>query len=93
MYSAGMRIRTGPADIKQEVYVRMSEKEKLELLEEIFDVEEPLQTDMVLSELEEWDSLTTLSLAVKVKELYGKNLTADEINAFVTIQDICGYLE
>ena len=49
----------------------MSLEEKLELLEEIMDYEDSLGVDMVLSDLEEWDSLSTLALAAKVKELYG----------------------
>lgn len=71
----------------------MSEKEKLELLEEVMDREEPLEPDMVLRELEEWDSLSTLALAAKVKELYGTNLTMKEITDFETVQDICDYLK
>ena len=71
----------------------MNEKEKLELLEEIMDAEEPLEPEMELADLEEWDSLSTLALAAKVKELYGNNLTMDEILAFKTIQDICDYLK
>lgn len=73
--------------------IEMSDKEKLELLEEIMDREEPLAVDMVLEELEEWDSLSTLALAAKVKELYGTNLTMKEITDFATVQDICDYLK
>ena len=68
----------------------MSLEEKLELLEEIMDYE---GVDMVLSDLEEWDSLSTLALAAKVKELYGENLTNDEIQNFKTVKDICDYLK
>ncbi len=71
----------------------MSEKEKLELLEEIMDREEPLELGMELENMEEWDSLSTLALAAKVKELYGINLTLDEITNFKTVQDICDYLK
>lgn len=71
----------------------MSEKEKLVLLEEIMDVEEELQPDMVLEDIEEWDSLSTLALAAKVKELYGENLTIQEIVNFKTVKDICDYLK
>lgn len=71
----------------------MSLEEKLELLEEIMDYEDPLGVDMVLSDLEEWDSLSTLALAAKVKELYGENLTNDEIQNFKTVKDICDYLK
>lgn len=71
----------------------MSLEEKLELLEEIMDYEDSLGVDMVLSDLEEWDSLSTLALAAKVKELYGENLTDDEIQNFKTVKDICDYLK
>ena len=64
----------------------MSLEEKLELLEEIMDYEDSLGVDMVLSDLEEWDSLSTLALAAKVKELYGENLTNDEIQNFKTVK-------
>ena len=71
----------------------MSLEEKLELLEEIMDYEDSLGVDMVLSDLEEWDSLSTLALAAKVKELYGENLTNDEIQNFKTVKYICDYLK
>jgi hypothetical protein len=71
----------------------VSLEEKLDLLEEIMDYEDSLGVDMVLSDLEEWDSLSTLALAAKVKELYGENLTNDEIQNFKTVKDICDYLK
>lgn len=71
----------------------MSLEEKLELLEEIMDYEDSLEVDMVLSDLEEWDSLSTLALAAKVRELYGENLTNYEIQNFETVKDICDYLK
>lgn len=71
----------------------MSLEEKLDLLEEIMDYEDSLGVDMVLSDLEEWDSLSTLALAAKVKELYGENLTNDEIQNLKTVKDICDYLK
>ena len=71
----------------------MSENEKIRLLEEIMDVEDPLELDMVLEDIEEWDSLSTLALAAKVRELYGTNLAAEKIKSFVTVKDICDYLK
>ena len=71
----------------------MTEQEKLDLLEEIMDVEEPLEPGMLLEDIEEWDSLSTLALAAKVKELYGTNLTNEEIIGFKTVKDICDYLK
>lgn len=72
----------------------MDLKEKLEYLEEIMDYEDEgnLKADMLLEDIEEWDSLSTLSLTVDVKKKYGKNLTTEEIKAFKTVQDICDYL-
>ena len=71
----------------------MTLQEKIELIEEIMDVEEgTLTEDTVLDEVEEWDSLSTLSLTVEMKKKYSKNLTTDMIKSFVTVGDICRYI-
>lgn len=72
---------------------KVSLEEKLELLEDIMDYDDTLKPEMVLADLEEWDSLSTLALAAKVRELYGTNLTSDQILQFETVQDICNYLK
>ena len=72
---------------------KVSLEEKLELLEDIMDYDYALKPEMVLADLEEWDSLSTLALAAKVRELYGTNLTSDQILQFETVQDICDYLK
>ena len=72
---------------------KVSLEEKLELLEDIMDYDDALKPEMVLADLEEWDSLSTLALAAKVRELYGTNLTSDQILQFETVQDICDYLK
>ena len=72
---------------------KVSLEEKLELLEDIMDYDDALKPEMVLADLEEWDSLSTLALAEKVRELYGTNLTSDQILQFETVQDICDYLK
>ncbi len=89
MYSVVTQIKID--QVKEDNTVSL--EEKLELLEEIMDYEDSLGVDMVLSDLEEWDSLSTLALAAKVKELYGENLTNDEIQNFKTVKDICDYLK
>lgn len=89
MYSVVTQIKID--QVKEDNTVNL--EEKLELLEEIMDYEDSLGVDMVLSDLEEWDSLSTLALAAKVKELYGENLTNDEIQNFKTVKDICDYLK
>ena len=72
---------------------KVSLEEKMELLEDIMDYDDALKPEMVLADLEEWDSLSTLALAAKVRELYGTNLTSDQILQFETVQDICDYLK
>ena len=72
---------------------KVSLEEKLELLEDIMDYDDALKPEMVLADLEEWDSLSTLALAAKSRALYGTNLTSDQILQFETVQDICDYLK
>ena len=52
MYSVVMQIKID--QVKEDNTVSL--EEKLELLEEIMDYEDSLGVDMVLSDLEEWDS-------------------------------------
>lgn len=69
-------------------------KELLETLEEIMDLDEgTLETTTILKDLEEWDSLSALSLMAEAKKNYGKKLTSDDINSFETVQDIIDYLQ
>lgn len=68
----------------------MDLKEKLEFLEEIMDVdEETLTEDTVLTEVEEWDSLSSLSLMAEMKKKFGIKLDAGTIKGFKTVGDIC----
>ena len=69
MCSAEMPIKTDR--VKEDKKVSL--EEKLELLEDIMDYDDALKPEMVLEDLEEWDSLSTLALAAKVRELYGTN--------------------
>lgn len=72
----------------------MSLEEKLQVLEEILELDEGvLKEDDVLEELEEWDSMSKLYLVSYVKENMNKRLTIEEIRNFKTVQDVCNYLE
>lgn len=72
----------------------MNEKEKLSLLEEMMDLEEgSLTADMVLEEIDEYDSFFKLYLTTYVKKNMEKRLTVAEIEEFVTVKDICDYLD
>lgn len=72
----------------------MSLEEKLQVLEEILELDEGvLKEDDVLEELEEWDSMSKLYLVSYVKKNMDKRLTIEEIRNFKTVQDVCNYLE
>lgn len=71
----------------------MTLQEKIEFLEEIMDVEEEtLTAETVLDEVEEWDSLSTLSLTVEMKKRYNKILTTETIKNFKTVDDVCQFI-
>ena len=72
----------------------MDNARKLELLEEMLDVEPgSLKPETVLEDIEEWDSMAKLSLIVLFDEECGKKLASAEIKAFRTIGDIMDQME
>lgn len=67
----------------------MNENEKLALLEDIFEMDEnSLTADMSLEDIEEYDSITKLSLIVAIEDEFGKKITGEVIKNFKTVQDI-----
>lgn len=69
-------------------------EELLEMLEEVMDLDEgTLELNSELADIEEWDSLSKLSLMAEAKKKFGKKITADEMAGFVTVKDICDYLQ
>ena len=67
----------------------MSEKEKLRLLEEVMDTEEgTLSAEMVLNDIEEYDSLSKLSLIVMMEDQFGIKLSSNDVKSFHTVGDI-----
>lgn len=72
----------------------MNAEEKIEFLEEIMEIEEgELTEDLQLEGLEEWDSITKLSLMAAIKKKNNRVITVDELKSFRTVKDICDYLE
>jgi len=68
----------------------MNSKEKLLFLEEIMDLDEGiLNEDYLLSDIEEWDSLSALSFIVEMKKRFGINVETKQIKSFKTVSDIC----
>lgn len=71
----------------------MSDKEKMALLEDMFELEEgTLAPTAVLAEMDEWDSLAKLSLIVLLDENFNKRITSAEIQGFSTVQDILDFM-
>lgn len=72
----------------------MTVQEKLEVLEDILEMDEgTLKVEDSLEDIDEWDSMSKLYLATYVKKEMQKRLTVDEIKNFETVQDICDYLD
>lgn len=72
----------------------MKEQEKIALLEEAWDLDEgSLKSDMLLEDIEEYDSMAKLSLIVLCDDEFNKVLSGDDIKKFVTVKDILDYLE
>ena len=66
----------------------MTDAKKIELLAELFEVEESeITPDKNLSELK-WDSMNMLGLIALFKSELDIKLTASKIRAFVTVNDI-----
>lgn len=71
----------------------MTREEKIELIEEIMELDEgTLKPESELSDYEEWDSLTKLALMSEIKKHFGKKLTIDVIKGFKTVEDIYVYM-
>ena len=72
----------------------MSEKEKLAMLEETFDLEEgTLAADTVLADLDEYDSMAKLSLIVLMDDEFDVKVTGDMIKGFKTVADILAVMK
>ena len=71
----------------------METKEKLNLLVDLFEMEEnELTPEMNLADVEAWDSMTKLSLIVLMDDEFGKKLTGEQIRAFKTVRDILDFM-
>lgn len=74
--------------------LKMTDEKKLELLADTFDcATEDLSDDMSLDELENWNSMTKLSLIVLMDDEFGKTLTSDEIKGFKTVGDVMAFMD
>lgn len=72
----------------------MELKEKLNLIEEALEMDEgSLSPEMEVSSIEEWDSISFLSIIVMLKDNFGKKLTSNDAKSIKTIQDILEHMQ
>lgn len=72
----------------------MNQEKKLAILEEILELEEgELKVDMLLDDIDEYNSMAKLSLIVMMSDQFSKKLTNEQIKSFTTVQDILDYME
>ncbi len=72
----------------------MTEREKLALLEDLFELEEgDISAETRLEDIEEYDSMTRLSLIVMMEDEFGVSLDGATIKGFVTVGDILAKME
>ena len=67
----------------------MTDQEKIAMLEETWELDEgTLAADMLLDDVDEYDSMAKLSLIVLLDDEFGVKLTGDMIKGFETVGDI-----
>ena len=72
----------------------MTNQEKIALLEETLEIDEgTLTEDMLLEDVDEYDSMAILSLIVMMDDEFGVKLTGDMIKGFQTVGDILAVME
>ena len=71
----------------------MTLEEKIRFIEEVMDVDEgELSENSALEDIEEWDSLSVLTLITELKKKYNINLDTQQIRDFKIVRDICNVI-
>lgn len=71
----------------------MTKEEKIALLEEVMDLDEgELSEDSILDDIEEWDSLSVLTLISEMKKRFNITLSTQQIKEFESVADICAII-
>lgn len=72
----------------------MTNEEKIAILEELMEVDEgTLTPETLLSNIEEWDSVSFLSFMAMMDEKFGKTVTGSEIKTKETVGDLMAMME
>ncbi|MBR2083975.1 MAG: acyl carrier protein [Muribaculaceae bacterium] len=71
----------------------MTNEEKLHLIEEVLELDEDtLKPETALADIEEYDSMSKLSLIVMIDDECHKKLTGEQLREFVTVQDVLDFM-
>lgn len=72
----------------------MNLKDKLNLLEEVLDIEKDTLTEnTILEETEEWDSIAIISVIAMFDSDFGKEVSPDDIKNAKIVRDITDLME
>ena len=72
----------------------MTEQDKLAMLEDLLEVEEgTLKPETMLTDVEEYDSMSMLSLIVMMQDGFQVNLKSADVKGFQTVGDILARME
>lgn len=72
----------------------MTNKEKLNHLEELLDIEKnTLNEDTELGSLSQWDSMAVIATIAMFDSDFGKVVTPKEVRGFITVKDIMNKME
>lgn len=72
----------------------MTEQDKLAMLEDLLEVEEgTLKPETMLTDVEEYDSMSMLSLIVMMQDEFQVNLKSADVKGFQTVSDILARME
>lgn len=72
----------------------MTEQDKLAMLEDLLEVdEETLKPETMLTDVEEYDSMSMLSLIVMMQDEFNVNLKSADVKGFQTVGDILARME
>ena len=72
----------------------MTQNEKLAMLEELMELDEgTLKPDTLLKDIEQYDSMTVLSVIVMMDDEFGVKLDSKTVKGFVSVGDILALME
>lgn len=68
--------------------------EKLAKLEELFELDEgTLSEETLLDDIDEWDSISKLSLIVMLDDEFNKKTTGEQMSKLTSVKDILDLME